>query len=237
MGVSKRILTGVLAVCLNACTTGELKDASAVTVCTVGAGGAALLACRLVTGETKRGCIYAALAAAAAGGFACYFKFAYKNTELRDYETTKRQTRYRPTMGTTLKIVSLSATPARVGPGDVTTISAIYSVMTPDAEQDVPVTEVWEFHAGDRKPEAVSKEVIVKPGTRQAESKVSVPKNAPAGSYGISFSARVPGEVMDKTATVLTISGMTTSIVPGRYLAQAEGGGLRTNHAEAFSPR
>lgn len=215
MRFNKRVLTGVLALSLASCTTDELKDAGIVTACSVGAGGAALLACSLIAGEAKQGCLYAALAMATAGGLACYFKFAYKNTEVKDYEATKAETKYKPKKGSILKVSSLSATPAKVSPGDKTTIKAVYSVMTPDPQQDVAVTETWEFRSGNKNPQVISKDITVKPGTRQAESKIPVPKDAVAGAYGIMFSAKTPDNASDKKSTTLTIGGATASLSRG----------------------
>jgi hypothetical protein len=216
-------VTGPLAVLLlttslTGCTSDELVKGAKVAGCSIAAGGTAYLGCSLIANKQKKNlCIYAALATATAAGAACYFAFAYENKEVKDYAATKTITKYTPTKGDQLHITSLEAVPSTVSPGANTTIKATYYVMTPDAQQDIPITEIWAFSAGDttKKPEVVSKSITIKPGTRQPESTVPVPTDAPQGAYHIGLTVNGPEGLSDKKETILTIAGKTAFALPG----------------------
>lgn len=217
MGVIRRAIVGFVAASLANCTGDELNEAGKVAACSIGAGGVAFLTCSVIANKKDREvCIYAALATATAAGIACYFVFFYKNTEVNDYDTTKAISKYAPKKGTVLRVTELTAVPSTVSPGGNTTIKATYSVMTPDAEQDIPIAESWEFHAGDRKPEVVSRSITIKPGTRQAEGEIPIPDNAAGGAYRIVFTATTPDGMSDKRETRLNIIDKTALLPHSR---------------------
>lgn len=108
-------------------------------------------------------------------------------------------------LATEIQMTHLAAMPAVVYPGERVAITATYKVLSSYPQAEVYITETWEFSARGRLPQAISKDVPVWPGTRQAESNIPIPLDASAGDYHISLEVSGRGGVRDKRTTVLTI--------------------------------
>src|SRR5262249_45969263 len=136
-----------------------------------------------------------------AAGLTCFAFADYKSQQVRDYRQTQQATGYQPVQGDSIQITHYEITPAAAAPGSTVAFNATYTVMTPNPDADVPVTEARSLYVHDpgtnqwKELGRVPNPVTVKPGTRQADGKFDVRSGVAQGNYRIVF------QVMKDTLT------------------------------------
>lgn len=144
-------------------------------------------------GGGKKGAAIGAGAGAAAGALVaaayCFKMGPFESREVKGYEETRSATNYQADQGDVVQITRYSLTPAAIAPGNLVVLNATYSVMAPNPNQEVPITEtriLKRFNPAKKTYEELGRvdtPVTVKPGTRQADGKFPVPSGTPVGQY------------------------------------------------------
>lgn len=123
-----------------------------------------------------------------------------KSEQIKDYDTTAREVGYSPQSGLVARIENYSLTPVVAAPGDTVRFDAVYYVMSPNRDSDIPVTEIRKLKRFNDKEntyvelgEAVSS-ITAKPGLRKADGNIQIPENVEEGKYLISFLITAEGK-------------------------------------------
>lgn len=186
------VLCIIIPVLATGCAGAMNSPGQAALLC--GAGGAAAGAA--IGGAASRhwsGALIGAAAGALAAGLSCFAIAEYKSQQVRDYGQTQQATGYQAAQGDSLQITQYEVTPGAAAPGSSVAFNATYTVMTPNPDADVVVTEVRSLSVYDastnnwRELGRVPSEVTVKPGTRQADGKFEVRSGVAEGQYRVAF--------------------------------------------------
>lgn len=187
---------------------------SAALAC--GAGGAALGAAAgaaLARSDPLVGALVGAVAGGLLGAGSCYFITAYQNREVRDYQATKRMSDYDPSQGEVVKLTDLSVRPSSVSPGSKMSVNSTYYIMSPEAGQDLPVTETWsvsreEIVNGVPQLQSIgnfSSQKTIKPGTRESSGEIPLQNDAQEGAYVVNLQV-TRGPHRDKRSAEFTVT-------------------------------
>ena len=191
---------------------GQMAQSSGELALLCGAGGA--VAGAAIGGAASRnwqGALIGAAVGAIAAGLTCFAISEYKSRQVQDYRQTQQASGYQPTQGDTVQITQYEITPAAVGPGSSVAFNATYTVMTPNPDADVQITEVRSLYVFDpsinqwKELGRVPNQVTVKPGTRQADGKFEVRSGVAQGNYQIVFQV-AKGAVSDYQQLPLVVT-------------------------------
>lgn len=173
-------------------STGSTSSGQVALMC--GAGGA-LAGAAIGAGVARnwQGALIGAAVGAMAAGLTCFAVSEYKSQQVRSYGETQQATGYQASQGDSVQITSYEIAPAAAAPGSSVAFNATYTVMTPNPDADVTVTEIRTLQVQDpatkswRELGRVPNQVTVKPGTRQANGKFDVRSGVAQGNYQIAF--------------------------------------------------
>jgi hypothetical protein len=191
---------------------GQMAQSSGELALLCGAGGA--VAGAAIGGAASRnwqGALIGAAVGALAAGLTCFAISEYKSRQVQDYRQTQQASGYQPAQGDTVQITQYEITPAAVGPGSSVAFNATYTVMTPNPDADVQITEVRSLYVFDpsinqwKELGRVPNQVTVKPGTRQADGKFEVRSGVAQGNYQIVFQV-AKGAVSDYQQLPLVVT-------------------------------
>jgi hypothetical protein len=215
--IKSRGVRGTIAVVVIACffLTGcaqTMGQSPGQTALLCGAGGAAAgAAIGGAVGRNWQSALIGAAAGALAAGLSCFAFAEYKSRQVRDYGQTQQATGYQPTQGDRIQITHYEIAPAAAAPGSSVAFNATYTVMTPNPDADVTVTEVRSLYVQDpqtnnwRELGRVPNPVTVKAGTRQADGKFDVRSGVAEGNYQIVFQV-VKDEANDRKSLPLIVT-------------------------------
>jgi YMGG-like Gly-zipper len=205
IGVSSLLILTVLAYSLYGCESMPRGFGTAIGGVSGGAIGALIGG---LAGDEK-GALIGAGAGALVGGLVGY---AIASRQIKGYQTTKREQGYEPSEGEVVRITDFSVNPTVVSPGTQLAFQATYYIMTPNPDQEVPITEVrilkgfdpqtMQYRELGRTP---ARQVMIKPGTRQADGKIPIGQDAREGDYRIAFEVERDG-TRDQKELPLTIT-------------------------------
>ena len=177
-----------------------------------GAGGAAAgAAIGGAVGRNWQSALIGAAAGALAAGLSCFAFAEYKSRQVRDYGQTQQATGYQATQGDRIQITHYEIAPAAAAPGSSVAFNATYTVMTPNPDADISVTEVRSLYVQEpqtgnwRELGRVPNQVTVKSGTRQADGKFDVRSGVAQGNYQIVFQV-VKDEANDRKSLPLLVT-------------------------------
>lgn len=161
----------------------------------VGAGVA------LATGHGDNVLGYAA-AGAAAGAATGYLIGRAKDRRVKDRNEAIAQANYNSSQGTLMRIEGAAAAPASLQAGQVAAISCDYVVISPDARQSIPVKAYCTLRSGNQS--LVEHQENLTPvanggGVLNSEFQMTIPKNAPSGTY--TFNIRLVDGIGGKEST------------------------------------
>jgi len=214
-GIAGLLLIAFMNFSLQSCATMRSQaPASAALKC--GAGGAlagAAAGAALDSENRLRGALIGGLAGGLLGAGSCYFIASYRNQEVKGYQATKKVSGYNPSEGNVVRLTDLSLNPDTVTPGGQTVTKATYYVMTPNQNQDTPVTETWSVlkeEVIDNTPQFrpignFSNSITVKPGTRQSDGEIPLQSDAQEGSYLITLKV-TQGALSDQKDANFTVT-------------------------------
>lgn len=180
------------------CTTSMQQPGQAALIC--GAGGAltgAALGAAVGSTRNATGALVGALVGGLTGGLlaatTCFAIAHYKSQQVKDYEQTRTATNYNTQQGDIVQITHYAIVPAAAAPESEVAFNATYSVMTPNADQDIRVTETRSLKMYDPGTQTykelgrVATQVTMKPGTRQADGAFKVGSGVGEGRYLVVF--------------------------------------------------
>src|SRR5688572_25150481 len=152
--ITSRGLRGTIALIVIACFLvvgcAETMQSPGQAALLCGAGGAvAGAAIGGAAGRNWQSALIGAAAGALVSGLTCFAISEYKSQQVRDYRQTQQATGYQATEGDRIQITNYEITPAAVAPGSSVAFNATYTVMTPNADADVAVTEVRSLYVYD----------------------------------------------------------------------------------------
>src|SRR5262249_40221617 len=117
-----------------------------------GAGGAGIgAAIGAAAGRNWQSAVIGAAAGALAGSLTCFAFAEYKSRQVQDYRQTQQALGYSPAQGDAVQIVHYQVSPAAAAPGSSVAFNATYTVMTPNPDADITVTEVRTLSVYDTK--------------------------------------------------------------------------------------
>lgn len=146
---------------------------------TAGAVGGAVLGGLLFKSTT--GAVVGGLVGALAGGLIGNATEAKKQNE----EATNQEYGYKARQGIVIRIEEVEVEPAQIRPGGRVNLSVQYALMTPQANQEVTITERWAItHNGQEVGEPVH--TVQHPGGTWAGSlPLTLPRSAEPGTYRV----------------------------------------------------
>jgi len=192
-GVRGTIALVVIACFLFVGCAGTMQSPGQAALLCGASGAAAGAAIGGAVSRNWQGALIGAAVGALAAGLSCFAFAEYQSRQVRDYRQTQQVTGYQATEGDRIEITQYEIAPAAVIPGSSVAFNATYTVMTPNADADVAVTEVRSLYVFDpqannwRELGRVPNQVTVKPGTRQADGKFDVRSGVAEGRYLIRF--------------------------------------------------
>lgn len=170
-----------------------------------GAVGGALLGMLI---SSKRDRAQGAVLGAAAGGALAY-SFAWgkclayysdvNSFPVADARQTAANVGYVPSRGNEVRIQNFSITPATLKAGGMFKFNGSYYVMSPDAQQQVKVTETRTIHFFDPEDNTWKElgtentPLTAALGTRRADGQVSMPNEVAEGRYRVTFKVSALG--------------------------------------------
>jgi hypothetical protein len=143
----------------------------------VGAAGGAIVG-GLASGSRK-GMVIGGLLGALAGGLIGN----YEDQRDRNASDTMQANSYDPQKGVQLQMKSVSADPQAVSAGGTVDLKMTYAVMAPQAEQEVEVTEARTVTLNGEKVVDRSIQVYRVSGTYTSTQPITLPADAPRGTY------------------------------------------------------
>jgi len=177
-GVGAMLAAAVMLVVLPACHWAREHPKTA-TGAGVGAAGGAI-AGGLISGKRK-GMVWGGLIGALAGGLLG----AYADHKDKAADETLADTNYDPQSGVQLMVKSVSAEPQSVSPGQKVDLKMTYAVLAPQSEQEVEVTETRLVTLDGEKMADPSVQRYRTSGTWSSTQPVTLPADAPSGTYQV----------------------------------------------------
>jgi len=177
----------------------------AVTGAAIGAVAGGLLG-GAVSGHHHRGrgvVIGAVLGALAGGAIG-----EYMSQRDRTAPQTAQAMNYQPAQGVVLRMDNARVDPTTVTGGGQVTLSATYSVMSPDMNQQLAVHEsrIVTDPTGNKVAE-IPTDVSRTPGQYTSQVPIILPAGAPAGVYQVLTSVAISGGAPDQRNTSFTVQG------------------------------
>lgn len=233
------IVCGTIALIVIACflvvgCAHQMAQSPGQTALLCGAGGT--LAGAAIGGAISRnwqGALIGGAVGALAAGLTCFAFAEYKSQQIRDYSQTQQATDYRASQGDSVQITHYEITPAAAAPGSSVAFNATYTVMTPDPDTDVLVTEIRSLYFHDpttnqwKELGRVPNQVTVKPGTRQANGKFDVRSGVAPGDYRIAFQVAKDNLTDGKNLPLIVTTNQTVLNSPQSRIAQADSPGAK----------
>lgn len=161
----------------------------------IGAAGGAI-AGGLLSGSRK-GMIYGALAGALAGGIVG----AVMDHQDKTAAETNATHNYKPDQGVQLQVENATADPQSVAPGKDVALKMTYAVMAPNPQQQVALTERRLVTLNGEMMVDRSTDVSHVPGTWTSTLPVTLPDNAPKGTYQMVVTVSSGGQSTSMTTT------------------------------------
>lgn len=195
------ILFAVLAAALGGCAqTGDTvrRNPNAAIGAGTGVVGGAVIG-GLLGG--KRGAVIGGLLGGLAGGVVGH----YFDEQARDRSQTNRNYGYSPSQGTRLTIESLRINPAALAPGETVNINLSYAVLTPNADDQILVTETRKIWKENTLVGETSIDISREGGTWRSTVPVTLPVNAATGSYRVIATVESRGAGKDVQETVFHV--------------------------------
>jgi hypothetical protein len=141
----------------------------------------------------KRGAVIGGLLGGLAGGAIGH----YMDNQEKTLAQTSREYGYKPTQGTRLKIEALRPNPTLLAPGETVNINMTYAVLTPSADRLVLVRETREILVNGTSVGKTSVEIEREGGTWKSIVPITLPANAPTGTYRVVASIESAGAGKD----------------------------------------
>lgn len=241
-----RSISLVVLVCFLVVGCAEVMQKPGQAALACGAGGAAAGAA--VGAAAGRGDWKAILIGAGVGAIlaatACFAIAEYNSRQVKDYQETSQAISYQPSQGDAVQITHYSITPAAAAPGSQVVFNATYHVMTPNPDQEIPITETRIVKTYDpttnqyRELGRVANQVTVKPGTRQADGKLDVRSGVGEGQYRVIFQVAKNGQSdIKELAFIVTRNPQVLSASSSRIVEVfAEGAKAVPSTATASEP-
>lgn len=192
-GIGLMLAAALMLVVLPACQVTEEHPKAAVGA-GVGAVGGALIG-GLAGG--RRGMIYGALAGALTG----VVVGAVLDHQDKTAAETNTTHNYKADQGVQLQIESATADPQTVSPGKDVALKMTYTVMAPDPQQQVNVTERRLVTLNGQMVVDRSTDVSRTPGTWTSALPVTLPDSAPKGTYQMEVTVSSGGQSNSMTTT------------------------------------
>ncbi len=229
--------------------SGSFFDDKKKSALICGAGGAAAGAAvgAAVGGSGRRGSVTGALVGAGIGAVigaiaaatACFAIAEYRSQQVKSYDETKEALNYQPSQGEVVQITKYEITPAAASPGTEVSFNATYYVMTPSADQEVPVTEtrivkILDPGTGGYKELGRSvNQVTVRPGTRQADGKWEIRSGVAQGRYLVLFEVAKAERSDAKELPLIVTKDQAVLAAPANRIAQVVAEGTKAAEAPA----
>jgi hypothetical protein len=164
-----------------------------------GALGGALVAAR-----TGRSIIGGAVVGAVVGGLAGFLIGRNQDKIFAGRDEAVRQANYDPSQGYVMRIDSISFEPANAKPGESATLSVRYLVIGPDPHEKITVNCFRGIKYQDNYVMGDGPSAFVVPhggGIVTTSSKITIPKDAPAGTYAVEAMFDDPGGRFQQSKT------------------------------------
>lgn len=225
-------IVAVTSLSLPGCATLQNQSPSSAAL-SCGAGGAALGAAAgalLDSGNPLRGALIGALAGGLLGAGSCYFIASYENREVRDYQATKATADYDPSQGDIVKLTDMSLRPSSVIPGSKMSVNSNYYVMSPNADQDLSITETWsvsreELINGVPQLQPIgsfSSSKTIKPGTRESSGEIPLQNDAQEGAYVVNLRVTHGTQSDERSAKFAVARNLAAADVSGSKAVATE---------------
>ncbi len=123
----------------------------------------------------------------------------YAYDQRRNREQTISNYDYEPASGTQLSIENVSATPQQISPGNTVDLKVTYALLTPIADQSVPITELRKVEHNNQI--VANPEVSVQHtgGTYTSTIPIKLPSTAAPGEYTVTYD--IKGDTANATRT------------------------------------
>jgi hypothetical protein len=188
------LAAALLLVALPACQYAREHPKTA-TGAGVGAAGGAI-AGGLISGSRK-GMVWGGVLGALAGGLLG----AYADHKDKSATETMAAHNYSPDQGVQLTMESVTADPQSVSPGQSLELRMRYALMAPEPEQEMQVTETRTVTLNGHKVVDRTVEVYRAPGTYSSTQPVTLPPDAPSGTYQMTATVTVGNLSSSMTGT------------------------------------
>ncbi len=195
-GIGTMLAAAVMLVLLPACQWSREHPKTAGGAGIGAAGGA--IAGGLISGKRK-GMVWGGLLGALAGGLLG----AYADHKDKTADEAMADSSYDPQVGVQLVMKSVSAEPKSIAPGQDVDLKMTYTVLAPQSDQEVDVTETRLVTLNGEKVADPSTQRYRTSGIWSSTQPVRLPGNAPSGTY----------QVEAKVTTDNLSSSMTTTFV------------------------
>ncbi len=177
--VKHLVCMGVCATILMACTAEQQSQGLGALL---GAAGGAAVGALAGKGDTTA--ILAGAAAGALVGWAAVKLTQYHAEKTASAQQETKVLGYKSSDGTVVKIRDSTTTPDQITAGQTVALSTNYTVLAPDPNASVPVTETIQLWKDNKMVQELRKKVEARePGGWTAKANIPVPKDAPAGTY------------------------------------------------------
>jgi hypothetical protein len=191
-----------------------------------------------------RGALIGGVGGAVVAGTACFAMAEYQSRQVRGYAETRQAVNYQPAQGGVVEVTQYAVTPAATSPGTQVVFKATYYVMTPNPDEDVPITEtrivnMYDRAAGGYKELGrVASQVTIKPGTRQADGKWEIRSGVAEGQYRVVFQvARSEQRDSKDLPLVVTTDPATLEAASNRVEKPSASGAKAPNPAASVGAR
>jgi hypothetical protein len=169
------------------------KPGQTTALCAAGGAAAGAAMGAAFAQDKLMGALVGGLVGAFAAGATCFAIAKTASTQIKDYRQTQQTVGYRPAQGTVVRVERLSLEPVAVAPGEEFVWRSEYVVMAPDPNADLTIVETRILSAYDEQKQEwneigrIPTTVTAKPGTRQDEAKMKMPRKTTAQRYQVTF--------------------------------------------------
>jgi hypothetical protein len=151
-------------------------------------------------GDRTEGAIIGGLIGAAVGGAVGHFAYDKR----KDREETEKTYNYQPSAGTMVRLEGGQAVPATIAPGGTVNLEATFAVLSPNAGDQISITEVREVRFGGElvaRPESTVKRAG---GTYTSKVPLQLGPQAAKGTYKVLVTVSA-GEAKDAREYYFTV--------------------------------
>ena len=186
-----------------------------------------------------RGTLIGGVSGAVIAGTACFAMAEYQSRQVKGYAETRQAVNYQPAQGGVVAVTQYAMTPAAASPGTQVAFKATYYVMTPNPDEDVPITEtrivnLYDREAGGYKELGrVASQVTVKPGTRQADGKWDIRSGVAEGQYQVVFQVARSGQRDSKELALVVTKDPATLEAASHRVEQVSAPGAKAPGPQA----